>query len=346
MARIATLHIYNVRNHRERTIDLLPRTTIITGKNGTGKTSLLESLYINLQGSSFRGGDKEIVNQNASWYRIDCIMDNGTTRSVRFDASKQTGKKHFIIDEKTNYRLPIGSKLPVVLFEPEDLRLLSGSPSRRRQFLDRIISQVDPQYHRSVIRYERALRQRNALLKKDTLHNDDLFVWNVALSEYGAYILQERVAFIERLNQQLADQYSDIAKTSDVVTVHYSHTLIDSIQQKLLHELSANLQKDSLLGYTTTGPHRDDLLFIYNNTPAHQIASRGENRTIVLALKLIESRLIESITGIKPLILLDDVFSELDEDRQNNITNSVYQTVITSTNISSAYTKQVINLTE
>lgn len=337
MPHITKISVLHFRNHTKKAITLSPTTTIITGKNGTGKTSLLEALYIALQGSSFRGSDSDVLQKNASWYRIDIEMDDGSARTVKFDSTKPTGRKQFSIDEKISYRLTAASKYPVVLFEPEDLRLISGSPVRRRFFINHFISQINPLYSQSLRKYDRALKQRNNLLKQAYTTPDELFVWNVALSEYGAYIITERTLFIEKINQVLTGIYQSIAQSKDVVAIHYSHTLVDNIQQKLISDLTKNTEKDKILGFTSVGPHRDDVIFSYNQTLAASNASRGENRSIILALKQIEADIIFRITDMKPILLLDDVFSELDETRQENITTSNYQTLITSTsNISSS----------
>jgi DNA replication and repair protein RecF len=305
---------------------------VITGVNGIGKTTLLEAIYIALQGSSFKGVDADILRHDAPWYRIDVQFQDDTVRSVLFDPSRTSGKKRFVVNDTTSYRLKPADKYPVVLFEPEDLRLLHGSPARRRQFIDYFISQIDPTYTATVRKYERALKQRNTLLKRETVTNEDLFVWNVALSEYGAKIIERRVYAIELINKELNDHYHDIAQTDDEVTAHYSHTTIDHSSQKLLRELELKLAYDCVVKHTSVGPHRHDVVFHFNNSPALQVASRGEVRTILLALKRIEAALITRITSRKPIILLDDVFSELDEDRQRNISHQFHeaQVVISS----------------
>jgi DNA replication and repair protein RecF len=346
MGHIKTLHVQHVRNHTDTTVSLSSQTTIITGRNGAGKTSLIEALYISLRGTSFKGSDSDIVQHDSDWYRIDLISAD-TKRIVKFDNTKQSGKKSFDIDGKIFYRLPVNHKYPVVIFEPEDLRLITGSPSRRRQSIDHLISQIDPEYARALKKYERALRQRNSLLKHKFISNDELFAWNVAMSEYGSYIMNERTAFIEKISEQLDTVYHRIAPNEDMVQIHYSHTLIGDSKQKLLAELTKNIEKDKLLGFTSTGPHRDDVLFSYNNSLASAVASRGENKTIVLAMKLIEADIIKRITTKSPVIILDDVFSELDERRQTYLieTTSNYQTVITTaTDSSLVETKYTINL--
>lgn len=331
---ITRLTVQHIRRHRDLSVALSERVTLITGLNGSGKTSLLEALYIALQGSSFKGGDGEVLRRDDDWWRIDLCYQDETSRVVKFDSTKTTGRKQFIVDGRTMYRLLPKYKYPIVLFEPDDLRLLHGSPARRRQFIDRFISQLDPLYGLHLRKYDRALKQRNTLLKREATSADELFVWNVALAEHGAYIIEERIRFIEELNASLGDVYRRIAPTDDEVAVHYSYTRIGSVKQKLLADLHAHGERDRYLGFTSVGPHRHDVLFEFNHSPALSVASRGEVRSVVLALKFLEIELIERLTQQSPLVLLDDVFSELDETRQVALmryaTNC--QMVIASTN--------------
>jgi DNA replication and repair protein RecF len=338
MAVVKKLSVQNIRSHSKYSLKISPSITVITGCNGSGKTSLLEALYLLLQGTSFRGSDKDILKQGKPWWRVDAQFDDFTKRTITFDPELDVKRKKITVDDKIMYRLPPRYKYPVVLFEPEDLRLLHGSPSRRRQFIDRIISQLDPLYLNALHKYERALKQRNNLLKKNRALSSELFVWDVTLSEYGAYIIEKRIAFIERINNQLNDAYNIIAKSKDNVSVHYSSTYIGDIKQKLLNDLHNHSERDMILGYTSTGPHRHDVIFQFNGLPALEVASRGEVRSIVLATKFIEVGIIEQITNIKPIILLDDVFSELDEDRQKYLMDSQKGQII----ITSAHTPKII----
>lgn len=333
MAVVSKLHIQNIRSHRQFTLELSPNVTVITGANGSGKTTLLESLYIALQGTSFKSSDSEVLQIGCPWWKIDLLFSDDMRRTVTYDPSRTSGKKQFIIDSKTNYRLLPKYKYPVVLFEPDDLRLLHGSPSRRRQFIDRFISQLNPTYATNLRKYERALKQRNNLLKNPRSSAHDFFAWDVALSEYGAAIIEQRIAFIEQINQKLNNAYQDIAHTKDEITVHYSHTFVGDIKQKLLAELHARSERDRILGSTSVGPQRHDVIFEFNHHSALSVASRGEVRTIILALKFLEVDIIEQLTGLKPLILLDDVFSELDLARQKALSDTIrsHQIIITST---------------
>lgn len=334
MTAITRLAVQHVRRHDQLVVDLSSRVTLITGLNGSGKTSLLEALYVALQGSSFKGSDTDMLKTGEQWWRIDLSYADETARTVKFDSTKTTGRKAFVTDGRTMYRLLPKYKYPVVLFEPDDLRLLHGSPARRRQFIDRFIAQLDPLYGVALRKYERALKQRNNLLKRDSTTTDELFVWNVALAEHGAYLIEERIRFIEELNSSLGEVYRQIAGTDDTVTMHYSYTRIGAIKQKLLAELHAHSDRDRLLGFTSIGPHRHDVLFEFNYSPALSVASRGEVRSVVLALKFLEIQLIERLTQLTPLVLLDDVFSELDETRQAALMQYATdcQMVIASTN--------------
>lgn len=332
MTSVKKIHVLNIRSHDEYILELSPEVTIITGANGSGKTSLLEAIYLSLQGSSFKGSDGDMLKKDSPWWRIQILLEDLQDRVIKFDPTKTTSRKQFVIDSKTTARIPAKSKHPVVLFEPEDLRLLHGSPTRRRQFIDRFISQLNPLYGPATRKYERALKQRNNLLKSSYVADDELFAWNIALADQGAYIIEQRIAFIEQLNQNLAGLYQEIAGTKDEVSIHYSHTFVGDIKQKLLNELHAHLQKDKYLGNTSVGPHRHDVIFEINSSPALSTASRGEARTIVLALKFLEVNIIQQLTGKQPIILLDDVFSELDATRQKLLTSQLkgHQIIITS----------------
>ena len=328
---IQSLTVENFRSHRSFSKQLSPTVTVITGPNGSGKTSLIEAIMVSLGGSSFKATDSELLQRGAEWWRIDLQLDD-QTRTVKFQPGVLKPKQ-FVIDDKTNVRLPQVQRYPVVLFEPEDLRLLHGSPTRRRQFIDRFAAQLIPGYNRVLRRYERALSQRNKLLKSGG-SDDALFAWNVSLAQYGAQIIDVRLRLVERLNAGLNPTYKTIAQTKDIVTVHYSHTTIDRTEQKLLAELELNLQRDRLLGYTGVGPHRHDVLFDFNGVPAIGSASRGEVRTIILALKFLEVDIVQEVTDKPPIVLLDDVLSELDDKRQSHLATKFqdHQIIMTSTN--------------
>lgn len=333
---IRSLAVENIRTHESFRHDLSSNVTLITGSNGSGKTTLLEAIMVVLSGKSFKGTDKELLRSNSDWWRIDVTLDE-QTRVVKYNPAVAVKKKQFVIDDKTTARMPAAAVYPIVLFEPEDLRLLHGSPSRRRQFIDRFAAQLYPGYNKVLHRYERALQQRNRLLKAGGTMND-LFAWNVSLSEYGAHIIDTRVRLIERLNNGLNATYDMIAQSNDTVSIHYSHTMIDNTQQKMLRELEQQYERDRMLGATTVGPHRHDVLFQFNGAPAIAVTSRGEARTVVLALKFLEVDMIQQLISQPPIVLLDDVFSELDETRQTHLATRFkdHQIIMTSASASAS----------
>lgn len=328
---IRSLTVENFRSHRKFSRTFSHAVTVVTGPNGSGKTTLIEAVTMALSGHSFKGSDQELLRRDAEWWRIDIQFDD-QTRTVKYQPEAPK-KKQFIIDDKSSIRLPAASRYPVVLFEPDDLRLLHGSPTRRRQFIDRFAAQLIPDYSKVVRRYERSLAQRNKLLKSGA-SGDTLFAWNVSLAKYGAQMIDVRVRLIERLNVGLGSTYKTIAQTRDVATLHYSHTLIDNTEQKLLTELESCMERDQLLGFTSVGPHRHDVLFRFNDTSAVSSASRGEVRTIILALKFLEVDILQEVTGQPPVVLLDDVLSELDDKRQAHLATKFqnHQIIMTSTN--------------
>ena len=330
---LKTLRVQNFRTHSDFILEIGEKSTLISGANGSGKTSLLEAIYFALQGTSFRSSDKEILrNDGSSWFRIDLKDSKDSLRTIIFNDAIQKSKKQFLVDGNKKARLSSNLRIPVVLFEPDDLQLLSGSPTRRRNFLDYFLSQIFPSFQLALARYNKALKQRNNLLKRDNVSKDELFPWNLMLAEYGAEIISKRQDFLELLNSKIEEVYFEISGVKDEIEIDYLGEKIS--KNEILAILSENIERDKILGYTNFGPHKHDIQFIFNKKPAQNVASRGENRSLVLALKFIETDILADLTSKRPIVLLDDVFSELDDDRQKLLTKhfSKYQTIITSTN--------------
>lgn len=305
----------------------------MVGPNATGKTNLLEAVLVIARGSSYRVKDADLMQFEADWARLDAKTES-SSRVVKIQA--QNGlKKTFEIDGQPLQRLMSARMLPVVLFEPDHLLLLSGSPDLRRNFLDDLIEQMDPSFSAIRKHYRRVVTQRNALLKKSPANvAQQLFVWNLRASELGGQIARKRAELIAQCNEQASQLYGNLADhKNDIALTYVSKFQPDQYETSLLHKLEQNIELEVARGYTLYGPHRDDLAVSINGHPAQETASRGEVRTLVLMLKIMELQLLEQARGIKPLLLLDDVFSELDVRRRRALTEFVrtHQTFITTT---------------
>lgn len=325
---IKSITLTNFRNHASFHLDFNPDTTLILGANGWGKTSILEAIYILTRGKSFRATDPDIIKTAADYYRIEMEYDTGETSTAVYDGDAKT----FLVSDKKSRRLPKKNKYPVVLFLPSDLNLISGSPSRHREYFDRVFSELNDIYSESLSKYEKALRQRNELLKSDSFSESSLFSWNLLLAKYGNTIKELRKEMTNTINFSLNNLYYSIAENRDQISLKYTTEAADLTESSYLARLEQSAEKDHYLGHTSFGIHRDNYEFIFNDKPADGSASRGETRSIILALKFVEAKIIEEKLRVKPIILLDDVFSELDQTRRKALINNFkdHQVIITS----------------
>jgi DNA replication and repair protein RecF len=296
------LILQNFRNHVNFKVNLKPGITLITGLNGSGKTSVVEAIYLAFQGKSWRSNFQEIVRKNQDWWRIDLNLDR-EKRTVKF----QNGQKSFEINGKITKLLPGKNRKQIILFEPEDTRILYGSPKRRRDFIDRFISQIDAEYMIELRQYNRTLLQRNKLLKQEYLRPEDLLVWDIKLAETGAKIIKKRSMWIDDINQNLSQEYQKLCGGDDTVKLVYKNQ--DNSQQ-ILTKLNKNFAREKILGHTTVGPHKDDIEFLINNSPANKKVSRGEGKLILLMIFII---LIKKY-NIK-YVIFDDLFNEIDIEK-------------------------------
>jgi len=334
----------NVRSYDLASFDVDPHVTLVLGPNGSGKTTILEAVYLLMRGTSFRGRDRDVVAYGRDALEAKLELDDMPVRRVRLGTGPEERiVKAFTVADSNSARLAQKDRLPVVLFEPDELRLLSSSPQRRRDFLDGIIARLSPTYSAVLSRFGRALLQRNELLKQHEAMNatdwqNHLFAWDVKFAELSASIIKARTNFIVHANQHLSRIYSELAGADHVVTARYVTpfpVVDDSLHQSLLHKLEASRRMDAVRGFTSVGPHRDDLELSLDTHAAAESASRGEMRTIMLAFKLLEVELQEHHSGLRPLILLDDVFSELDTTREGRLMHALkdHQTIITATDL-------------
>ena len=325
---IKSIELTNFRNHSHYKMECEDEVSLILGANGWGKTSILEDIYILTRGKSFRATDKDIIKRTTDFYRIRLDYISGETTIATYDGKIKT----FAISDQKTKRLPAKYKYPVILFVPSDLNLISHSPGRRRDYFDRIFSQLDDNYASSLTKYNKALKQRNELLKQELITPESLFSWNLLLARFGSYLTNQRQTFTEDINTHLTDTYRSIAKNHDEVELIYSSEAQGLTESAYLKVLEQTTTKDTYLGHTSFGIHRDDYLFQFNHQTADANASRGETRSVILALKFIEAQLITDQLSRNPLILLDDVFSELDETRRRCLIENFkhHQVIITS----------------
>jgi DNA replication and repair protein RecF len=306
----------------------------VVGPNASGKTNLLEAVLVIARGSSYRVHDAELVRFDQPWARLDTHADNGEQRTVKIINEPNPGKS-YEVGGKEYKRLSLQYSLPVVLFEPNHLQLLSGSPERRRDYLDDLLEQTTPGYGATRRQYRRALAQRNALLKQP--HNSsqsNVFPWDLRLSQLAGQIVRARHNLVEQINAEAGGLYKKLSGSKTKVSANYqSRWAPEHYESHLLKKLESGFDEDRLRGFTSAGPHREDLEVLFDDHPATEVASRGEVRTTILALKIIELRLLEAARDKTPLLLLDDVFSELDGKRRHALTDYLapYQTFITTT---------------
>lgn len=331
---LTSLQLQHFRSYEDFAVELSPAVNIVVGPNASGKTNLLEAVLLLSGASPYRASMQDVIMQEKPWARIEAMLAN-RKRSVSLERVGDIVKRRYTVNEVHRQRLKFEDILPVVLFEPEDMRLLTGSPELRREFIDDILTTIDSQFASIKRHYVRALMQRNNLLKqRASTIKDQVFVWNIRLSELAGYIVAARHALISGFNEQISDIYSTVATKKTVVLVEYNTPFaISSYESELLSKLESNLAQDIERGFTSYGPHREDISLYIDNTAAKVAASRGETRTLVLSLKLLEVSLLNETRNTKPLVLLDDVFSELDGARRKALTTYLtdHQTIITTT---------------
>ncbi len=329
---IQSIRLQHFRSYTDDSFEFTPSVNIIVGPNASGKTNLLEAILVMARGSSYRALDEELVELNQPWARIDGLADN-YQRVVKL-INKPKPEKIYELSGRVIKRLTLDDTLPVVLFEPNNLSLLIGPPERRRDYLDELLTQTITGYGQTLRSYRRALAQRNRLLKSPYIVGDELFPWNVRLSELGGVIVRARTQLTQAINQKIGKLYQELSRNGTRASVAYRIVgKPEEYESQMLHQLESRLIRDRALGFTSFGPHREDLDVLFNSLPAATTASRGETRTFVLGLKLIELELLKEKRDKLPLLLLDDVFSELDGARRQALTAHLqpYQSFITTT---------------
>lgn len=334
---IESVEVGDFRNYQQEKLEFHPHTNILYGDNAQGKTNILESVFVCGTTSSHKGSkDREMIRIGQEEAHIRMIL-NKKQMSHRIDMHlrKNKGKGIAIDGIPIKRSSELMGYLHVIFFSPEDMRIIKNGPSERRRFVNMELCQLDQIYLHHLAEYNKVLQQRNHLLKQ-MIHQpslkDTLCVWDEKLIEYGSQIISRRRSFVEKINHLILQISSRLTGNKEKIRVIYDPDVEESDFER---QLSSSLEKDMKLCSTNVGPHRDDLCFINQEMDLRKYGSQGQQRTCALALKLAEIEIVKQMTGDFPVLLLDDVLSELDRSRQNYLLDSIHdiQTIITCTGL-------------
>lgn len=318
--------------------------TILVGPNAIGKTNLIEAIQLLTETTSFRNPAwSELIRWDAPEARLRLHAEDGERRHDVEMRVSSAGRRSYTLNGKPKKSVSaISGLIPCVMFTPEDLRLVKDSADKRRAALDGIGVQLSETYGRLKVEYDRVVRQRNALLKQEQLDDDSLAPWDERLVTLGAKLTQHRMGLFEKVSAEASVVYGALADEN--MSSHYlpswSRDGMAAGQENLVQALEDHLSKkrdeERSRGVTLVGPHRDEIVFEVGGRNARSYASQGQQRTIALAWKLAEVAVVQRVSGARPILLLDDVMSELDEKRRHSLAGIVgaqVQTVITTTNL-------------
>lgn len=334
---IKRLELADYRNYEFLDLQFDKGTNILYGDNAQGKTNILEAIYVAATTKSHKGSkDAEMVNFNKEEAHIRTYLEKeGVETRVDMHLRKAKSKGIAIDGQKIKKAADLLGLCNVVFFSPEDLNIIKNGPSERRRFMDMELCQLDSFYLYNLNHYNKIVNQRNKLLK-DMYFNpelkDTLAIWDSQLVSFGSKIIERRKLFAEQLNEIIYDIHKKLSGGKEDIFICYEpDTEIDDFEKKLRY----NREKDIKLKQTTVGPHRDDFMFKNGDIDVRRFGSQGQQRTAALSLKLSEIELVKKISKDTPILLLDDVLSELDSNRQNYLLNSIgdIQTIITCTGL-------------
>ena len=333
---VKKISLENFRNFTSIKAGLTNGINIIYGDNANGKTNFIEAIYLCSCGRSQRAGsDSELIRFGCGEAHLQAVVQSDLNRSIDVHLFHGGKKKGIAIDHIPIKKLnQLFGTLLVVIFTPEDLKMVKAGPGERRTFMDTELCQLNSVYYYALKQYYKALRQRNNLLKsivKNHSLEDTLEIWDSPLSEYGSQIMVHRAAFIDEIKVIAAEIHGSITGNSEQLTLVYRPNITTQYAEKL----KRNVKRDIMLGSTSAGIHKDDITFMINGNDLRVYGSQGQQRTAALSVKLAEIKLIKERTNEVPVLLLDDVLSELDEKRQGFLFNHIsnIQTVLTCTGI-------------
>ena len=346
---IKEISLRDFRNYESLDVQFHNKVNIFLGQNAQGKTNLLESIYITSMGKSFRTGkDRDMVRFGSEFFRVKATAVKEEELIVEIAVTKD-GKKGVKIDGlKAKKMTDLLENVYIVIFSPEDLKIVKDEPEKRRKFIDRELCQIKPSYYNNLTHYKKVLSQRNAYLKEYDIDDSILDIWDMQLAEYGSKIIEARTEFIKKLNVISSKIHKDITNKKEELEVIYEPSVEYSknLREVFFMKMKINRKNDIRRRTTTIGPHKDDLKLLSNGIDIRNFGSQGQQRTAALSLKLSEIKLIEEETGENPILLLDDVLSELDRERQNFLINSLsdIQVFITTTELSEEVEKSLGNI--
>ena len=340
---IKRLQMLNYRNYNALDIELCPNVNVFMGDNAQGKTNILEAIYYCAFAKSHRTSkDKELINWNGEHAFIS--VDVGRERlDKRIDISiLKDGKKSIRINKIKIKKIgELFGNFNVVMFSPEDLRIIKDSPGVRRKFIDMELCQLNPKYYYNLVQYNKVLNERNILLRNRSTSSEMLEIYDMQLVEFGYNIIRDRIKYIESLNKYAEKIHSDITSGKEKINFKYISTIkdLENIKENFYTLLEKNRSKDCDRGITSIGPHRDDFFVYINDIDTKSYGSQGQQRTAVLTMKFSSLEIIKELTGEFPVLLLDDVLSELDFNRKKYILSKIgqIQTIITCTGIEDLY---------
>ena len=343
------IELKNFRNYDEEAVEFHNKVNIITGKNAQGKTNLLESLYIMSLGKSFRTSkDTEMIGFEKEFCRAKSTsVKDGRELEIEITIGNE-GKVTKINGLKTAKNIDLLENVYMVIFSPEDLKIVKDEPEKRRKFMDRELCQLKPMYYRNLGRYKKILQQRNSLLRQQDVKEDVIAVWDESLAEYGAKIILERNRFVGKLNEISSRISRGITNEKEVLEISYESNIeikenYEAQKEYFKEKLAKSLKNDIMRRSTSAGPHKDDLKLCVDGIDIRHFGSQGQQRTAALSLKLAEIQLIKEEASVAPILLLDDVLSELDAERQNFLINSLgeVQLFITTAELGEEVKKQL-----
>lgn len=319
------LILKNFRNFDELDIYFHKKINVILGDNAQGKTNLIEGIYILSMGKSFRTlKDSEMIKFDEENFRLKGYIENKEGQyPVEISANRKIKKiKIDGIDKKKN--IDLLENTHIVVFSPEDLKIVKEDPDKRRKFIDKEICQIEPTYYKNISRYKKVLRNRNITLRNDVINEDLLDIWDGYMIDIGSDIMKMRQKFIKELAVTSKEVHTQISSGKENLEVTYEPSIEASqYQDRMIKEsLIANRKKDMDQRLTSAGPHRDDIKICIDGVDIRKFGSQGQNRTAALSLKLAELKLIKKERGEDPILLLDDVLSELDITRQEYLLSS------------------------